>query len=238
MSGSPPHLVSCILPTRDRFDFFRQALGCFLGQTYQPAELIVVDDGERSVARLCAGLDRVRYIRLSRPEHTGIKLNIGIEEARGSVLQKLDDDDYYHPDFLKTAAAALALHSGQSVITWDCFLVLLAGEAAARYTGHGWSAGGTLCFSRALWECAPFQELTLGEDRWFLGDHREQVKTVCAPELYILVRHGRNTWTMHENDSVDECFRLLPVYAKPLERLIDRRQLKFYRSLKYAPPVG
>ena len=238
MSGSPPHLVSCILPTRDRLDFFSQALACFLSQTYQPAELVVVDDGERSVARLCAGLDRVRYIRLSRQEPTGTKLNLGIEEARGSVLQKLDDDDYYHPEFLKAAAATLASQSGHGAITWDCFLVLFAGEEAVRYTGHGWTAGGTLCFSRDLWECAPFREVTLAEDWWFQEDHREQVKTVCAPELYILVRHGRNTWTMHENDSVDECFRLLPVYPKPLERLIDHGHLKFYRSLKYAPPIG
>jgi len=238
MSATPPDLVSCILPTRDRPDFFPQALGCFLCQTYRPAELIVVDDGERSVEGLCAGLDRVRYIRLSRPEHTGMKLNIGIEEARGSLLQKLDDDDYYHPEFLKTAAAALASQSGQHVITWDCFLVLFAGEEAARYTGHGWTAGGTLCFSRDLWECAPFREVTLGEDWWFLQDHRERVTTVCAPERYILVRHGRNTWTTHEDDSVDSRFRLLPVYPKPLGRLIDRRHLKFYRSLKYAPAIG
>jgi glycosyltransferase involved in cell wall biosynthesis len=135
--------------------FIPQALRCFQRQSYQNAELILVDDGEQSVANLCSGLPRVHHIRLNRPVPTGTKLNIGIERAHGDILQKLDDDDYYHPDFLKTAVSGLpTVVSEKVMVAWDCFLVLLAGDHHLRHSGHGWSwkAGGSFCFYRKLWE--------------------------------------------------------------------------------------
>ena len=228
-------LVSCIMATRDRPRFFRQALRYFLRQTYKRTELVVVDDGERSVEKLCSGAPRVRYIRLTRPTLTGTKLNIGIELARGAILQRLDDDDYYHPDFVKAAVAhLLAKGRERYVAAWDCFLVLLAGEKQVRYTGHGWRAGGTLCFSRELWERAPFRDIPTGMDSWFLQDHRHRVAPVEAQELYVLVRHGRNTWrAMHDGKAADDYFRRLPVYRKPLAALVDRRDCGFYERLAY-----
>ncbi len=234
MSRTAADLVSCILPTRDRTRFFQQCMRCFRRQTYRPAELVVVDDGTEPVEHLCASLDCVRYVRLPAPTPIGTKLNIGIEQARGKILQKLDDDDYYHADFLSTAVARLASSVKPAVITWDCFLVLIAGEAGVRYTGHGWTAGGTLCFSRRLWERAPFRDIPVDEDWWFLNDHRSEIAGVCAPEQYILVRHGGNTWAVEEAGPVDVRLRQLPFYPKTLESLVDAHDLGFYRSLKYA----
>lgn len=233
MSGAAPQLVSCILPTCDRADFFPQALRCFLRQTYTPKELIVVDDGGQPVEHVCAGIDCVRYVRLGRVTPTGTKLNIGIEHARGDILQKLDDDDYYHPGFLRTAVATLSSRTPAALITWDCFLILMAGESRARYTGHGWTAGGTLCFPRRVWESSPFRDVAADEDWWFLNDHSSEIATVCAPEQYMLVRHGRNTWAHEEAGPVDDRLRQLPFYPKPLECVVDRHDLEFYRSLHF-----
>src|ERR1043166_1315605 len=100
-------LVSCVLVTRDRPAFVRQALRCFSSQDYPDKELIVVDDGAAPVESLCAGVPRLTYIRLDTPAPTGTKLNLGIEAARGDILQKLDDDDFYAPGFLSIAARRL-----------------------------------------------------------------------------------------------------------------------------------
>jgi len=48
-------LISCVLVTRDRPGFFRQALRCFAAQRYPRKELVVVDDGETPVGELCNG---------------------------------------------------------------------------------------------------------------------------------------------------------------------------------------
>lgn len=222
------------MATRDRRPFILQALRCFCRQTYENSELLIVDDGRDSVADLCRDIPRVRYIRLHRPSTTGAKLNIAIERASGDILQKLDDDDYYHPDFLKLAVARLpARTSARTLVAWDCFLVLLAGETHLRHSGHGWDAGGTFCFYRKLWQRIPFRDVARNEDYWFVNDHRPRIRRVCAAEHYILIRHGGNTWQLRYGESVDAYFQALPEYGKPLSDLVGAEDLAFYRSLAY-----
>ena len=237
MDDLPSRLVSCVMATRDRRQFIPQALRCFLRQTYKNSELIIVDDGKESVADLCQGLPHVRHIQLYRSATTGTKLNIGIQRAHGEVIQKLDDDDYYHPDFLKLAVARLPLRTSvRTLVAWDCFLILIAGEPRLRHSGHGWEAGGTFCFYRQLWQRKPFRDVAKNEDYWFVYDHRPRIRRVCASEHYIVVRHGRNTWRSYSRQSVDACFRALPRYRKPLEELVSAEDLAFYRSLDYLSP--
>ena len=225
-------LISCILATGNRPLFARQAIRCFLRQTYDRAELIVVDDGEESIGELCSGLLRVNYLRLHKPTSLGRKLNIGVEHARGSVLKKLDDDDYYHPDFLKRAVESLSTPDPEhTLVAWDCFLIFVVWEKHVRFSGHGWAAGGTLCFHRELWQQAKFRDLPHAVDEWFIKDHQPRIIRVCAPELYILVRHGRNTWKSMRSGSVDDYFKRLPVYHKPLDALVEPIDRTFYHSL-------
>jgi glycosyltransferase involved in cell wall biosynthesis len=225
-------LVSCILATRDRPAFVRQAIRCFLRQTYDHAELIVVDDGKTSVAELCSGLCRVRHVRVEEPMSLGEKLNIGIRHAQGMILQKLDDDDYYHSEFLERAVHSLSsADRGRSVVAWDCFVVLLPGEAQVRFSGHGWAAGGTLCFHREVWERTHFRAVASAVDAWFLQDLQPTIIRVCEPERYILVRHSHNTWRTMNGERVEEYFRRCRVYPKPLIALVEPLDLAFYQSL-------
>lgn len=226
-------MISCILPTRNRPAFVRQAIRCFLGQSYDLSELIVVDDGDQSVEHLCTGLYRVRYIRLDEPATLGNKLNIGIRHAEGAIIQKLDDDDYYHPSFLERAVAALpGANPARTLVAWDCFLILLAGEYQIRYSGHGWTAGGTFCFHRALWDRVAFRDAPRAVDTFFIEDHRPNIVRLCAPELYVLVRHGRNTWTrLSSGAEVNAYFKRLPVYRKRIEECVEPLDAVFYRSL-------
>jgi glycosyltransferase involved in cell wall biosynthesis len=232
-SASETPLVSCVLAIQNRPAFLRQAIRCFLRQTYEQSELIVVDDGDRAVKELCSGLYRVRHIRLNNPTSLGSKLNIGVQNARGTIIQKMDDDDYYHPDFLKKAVSALlAGDQKNTLVAWDCFLVLLAGERQTRYSGHGWAAGGTLCFNRKLWERGHFRDVPSQVDTFFIADHRPHIIKICAPELYILVRHGFNTWNQFSNcEIVDNYFKRLSIYHKGLDDLIEPLDRRFYYSL-------
>jgi glycosyltransferase involved in cell wall biosynthesis len=225
--------VSCILATGNRPAFTRQAVRCFLRQTRDDSELIVVDDGVQPVADTCQGLCRVTYLRLDEPTPLGTKLNIGVRRSSGAIIQKLDDDDYYHPEFLQRAADRLErLPPEGSLVAWDCFLVLLAGEQRVRFSGHGWTAGGTLCFHRRLWERQPFRDAPRHVDTYFIEDARPRVVKVCAPEMYILVRHGSNTWThLSGGVPVDAHFRRLPAYRKSLWELVEPIDRLFYGAL-------
>ena len=221
------------MPTRDRPGFFEQAMRCFQRQTYDQAELIVLDDGQEPVENLCSGLPRVRYVRLDQPTLTGTKMNIGVEHARGNILQKMDDDYYYHPDFLQLAVDHLrSERRGDSVVVWCCYLIFLAGEKHLRHSGHGWKTGGTLCFPREMWQRRPFRDIRTGYDSWFLRDHDPNIVRVCAAEHYIVVRHGGNTWTkMSDGDEADNFLRGRPIHSKPIEAIVDPRDHAFYHSL-------
>jgi glycosyltransferase involved in cell wall biosynthesis len=221
--------------TRNRPRFFTQALRYFEKQTYTDAELIVVDDGEESVEPLCAGLDRVRYFRCPAPMTTGAKLNFGIERASGDLLQKLDDDDYYAPDFLQTAVDRMP-RTGRdvSLVAWCCFLALVPGEERLRLSEHGWMTGNTLLFTRAFWAPAPFRDLARGSDSAFLADRKGYLFRVCAPEQCIVVRHGKNTWTdMKSGESVEDRFRKFRFYEKSLAEVVGVKNAAFYQPLPH-----
>jgi glycosyltransferase involved in cell wall biosynthesis len=231
----PDELISCILATGNRNRFFPQALRCFQSQTWPNRELIVVDDGETSVARLCRGTDNVKHIRLNRRTPVGTKLNIGIANSAGAILQKLDDDDYYAPRFLETAATRLlANRSRRAIAAWDSFLIMLAGSPALYFSGRGWLAGGTLCFRRAVWDAAPFRDVPKDEDAFFLEDHAGPRIRIRAPEQYILLRHGRNTWkTFRNRTRVDAFVRSREVYPKSIADIVsDAEASRFYARLR------
>lgn len=230
-------LISCVLVTRDRPRFFRQALRCFAAQDYPHKELIVVDDGEAPVDACCAGVSGLTYVRLKGAMPIGSKLNVGVEIARGDILQKLDDDDYYAPGFLSAAAARLArARRRDTLVAWCCFGVMIAGDPRLYFSGHGWMAGGTLCFRRALWQRNPFRDMNNSSDSWFIRDNDPAIARVCDSSLYMVVRHGRNTWNrIAGQQSVDSYFRK-HLYGIPIARLVGRRNALFYRSLAAADP--
>jgi hypothetical protein len=171
-------------------------------------------------------------VRVDRRTATGTKLNLGIELATGTILQKIDDDDYYAPAFLKTAVGQLQRsRSHATIAAWDCFLILLANSARPQlyFSGHGWLAGGTLCFPRRVWDAAPFRKVTRDEDAHFLEDHPGPRLHICAPEQYVLVRHGQNTWIRFRNGAgVDRFVQTLDAYPKQIAEIAGESAARFY----------
>ena len=220
------------MATKNRPRFLRQALRYFQRQTHTASELIVVDDGEESVEQVCSGLEQVRYVRCEQPTSQGQKLNLAVELAQGDLIQKLDDDDYYHPDFLKLAVTHFPEENAeQTLLSWDCFLILTR-ESHLRYSGHGWTVGNTFLFTRRFWERKPFRDIQRAVDSWFLHDHRPPIVRVCAHEHCIYVRHGGNTWSsMRKGGSADEYFARFPVYGRSLEDVIGDEDAAFYRAV-------
>lgn len=237
-----PPLVSCVLATSDRHAFFAQALKYFQRQDFGAAELVVVDDGKQPVAELIPDDARIRYLRLAGPRTLGYKLNAGIEAARGRIIQKLDDDDYYHPNFLAATVAALEGHDpARSLVAFDCFLVLITGTGHLTFSGHGWRAGGTLCFDKALWRQRAFRDRPRAVDRWFLADNRPRCIKISEPRLYIHVRHGLgHLWReMGEHSpappgdyDVTGYFQARERYQTELRALLPREDAEFYESLR------
>jgi glycosyltransferase involved in cell wall biosynthesis len=232
-SSSQP-LVSCILATGNRKPFLKQAIKYFQNQTYQNKELIIVDDGPDPAEALVPRDPCIKYMRLESHINLGRKLNIGIENSSGGIIQKLDDDDYYHPKFLDTTVNAILDRDPEKfIVAFDCFLVLILSTGELKFSGHGWFAGQTLCFHRQLWEKGPFRDLPRAIDEWFLIDHPVEHIKIEDPELFITVRHeGGHLWTDLGQTDVTGYFRRQPNYHKSLAECLSAKDLSFYERLR------
>ena len=226
-------LVSCIVATKDRKEFLLQSIKYFLNQTYPNKELVIVDDGHQPLVDQLPTQASIHYIQLDSPVNLGSKLNLGIEAAHGQIIQKWDDDDYYHPAFLETNVHHLLSQKapGECILCYDRFLVFLAATRQLKITGSGWCAGSTLCFQRNLWRRKRFRPLNRAVDWYFLQDHSPRRCKISNPELHILVRHSQHTWQKLGSQSVDDYMRNLPDYNRTLAELIDEEDVQFYFNL-------
>jgi len=238
-------LVSCIMATKNRPLFLKQALKYFQQQTYKNSELIVVDDSLEPCESLLPRDPRFRYVRTAETV-LGEKLNIGIRHSSGDIIQKLDDDDYYHPHFLETTVSTV-LRSGHkdAVVAMGAFLVLVVGHPHLYSAGDGWFAGGTFCFFREAWDAHPFRNLSWREDVAFLEDHPQLQKfPISNPELYVLVRHGNHTWNTIKMDSPvlpsevglnpTQFFSSRSPYPKSVSQILPPDDVRFYCQLAEA----
>lgn len=105
-------LVSVVLPTLGRRPgMLREAVGSVARQTYDPVELVVVDDSPEGVSRDLeadppAGL-AVRAVRDGDHNGAGDARNTGLRVADGPLVAFIDDDDTWLSGKLARQVAAL-----------------------------------------------------------------------------------------------------------------------------------
>ncbi|HBB32699.1 MAG TPA: glycosyltransferase family 2 protein [Cyanobacteria bacterium UBA8803] len=95
------NLVSVIIPVYNCDRYLAEAIESVLNQTYQPLEVIVIDDGSTDGSAEVAKSfhPSVRYYY--QPQSgAGAARNYGIDLAQGSFLAFLDADDIWVPDKL------------------------------------------------------------------------------------------------------------------------------------------
>jgi glycosyltransferase involved in cell wall biosynthesis len=99
--------VTVVLPTRDRWDLARAAMGSVLVQRGVELEVCVVDDGSLTPAPPGLVVDeRVRLLRNDRPAGVAASRNRGVRAASAEWVAFLDDDDLWAPWHLERVLAA------------------------------------------------------------------------------------------------------------------------------------
>jgi len=125
--------ISCIMPTANRRRFVPGAVRMFLMQDYLDKELIILDDGEDSIADLIPDHPQLRYRRLDAGLPLGAKRNLACDMAQGEIIAHWDDDDWYAPSRLSRQLENLSA-SGADVCGLDRVLFLdPAGQQAFEY---------------------------------------------------------------------------------------------------------
>lgn len=114
--GNPRPAVSVIMPVYRAMNTLRESIDSILLQEYEDWELLLIceygnEDGSTELARYYEKYDhRIRVIE--NKEHLGLpeSLNLGIREARGAYLARLDADDLSNAKRLSTQVHYMEHH--------------------------------------------------------------------------------------------------------------------------------
>lgn len=132
MPDSP--LVSIVIPVYNGANYLRQAIDSALAQTYQPCEVLVINDGSRDegqTERIAQSYgQRIRY--LAKPNGgVATALNLGVQEMRGTYFSWLSHDDVYYPHKVASQVPVLQ-QQGPDAICYSDYDIIDASGTVVR----------------------------------------------------------------------------------------------------------
>ena len=98
--------ISVIIPVFNGAAYVREAIESALAQTYQPFEVIVLDDGSTDGSAEIVRSLPVAYVHQANAGLAAAR-NAAISHARGNYIALLDCDDIWLPTKLERQLAAL-----------------------------------------------------------------------------------------------------------------------------------
>lgn len=191
--GGQGPLVSCLMVTRGNPALVASALACFLAQTWQNKELVMVCEAVTAELRdLLKGDRRVRLVEVAQGLSLGDLRNLSVANSRGTYLCQWDDDDLYDPrriaiqmDVLNSSGA-LSVFMSRWLIWWP------ARDTLALSDKRVWE--GSMLAHRSVVPIYP--ALPRKEDsyvtRWITAYHATAL--VDWPQMYCYRVTGQNTW--------------------------------------------
>lgn len=189
-------LVSCVMPTFNRRPYIRAAIDCWLKQTYQNKELIILDDGDDPVRDLVPRKKGIRYIRNAKGrEITGTKRNHCCELAKGEIICHWDDDDWSAPDRIEHQLGLLR-QTGRPITGfgtlyfWDT-----ANRKALRYraAAAGYVCGTSLMYLKSYWQEHKFPDQQKSSDNAFVYPALKQIASSHDPSHMVARIHDAHT---------------------------------------------
>ncbi len=198
--------VSCIMPTANRRQFVSKAIDSFINQSYANRELIVVDDGEDSVADIIPVNDnRIKYLRLTDKLTIGKKRNLACDKSVGDIIIHWDDDDWYSSDWIEYQVKSLLTTNADVTGLSNPYFHQPDTDKSWQYIypdqDMPWVHGATLCYTRQLWKRNPFPEMNIGEDVRFLWSTcPKKIVPHTRTDHYIGIIHKGNTSPKHVTD--------------------------------------
>ena len=124
-------LVSIVIPVYNGANYLGQAIESALAQTYEPKEVIVVDDGssdDGATRAVAEGFgDRIRYLCKTNGG-VATALNTGILSAHGQLVSWLSHDDFYRPEKVARQVAVWEQFGARCIVIGDFELRNAAGE--------------------------------------------------------------------------------------------------------------
>ncbi|OGA36510.1 MAG: hypothetical protein A3F75_11005 [Betaproteobacteria bacterium RIFCSPLOWO2_12_FULL_64_23] len=175
----------------------RRAVSCFLNQTYQPRELVVLYEADDPATRDHLGTlnePSIRPVEVpALPKLTlGALRNLSVEASRGHYVAQWDDDDWHGPTRLAEQIGAIRANRKLACVLSRWVLYDQVTKAAFLSGTRPWE--GSLVAERNTVPLYP--DLPRGEDSCVIERMRSEGKLVGldSPHLHVYIYHGANTW--------------------------------------------
>ena len=124
-------LISIIIPNYNCSPFLWLAVESALAQTYQPLEVVIVDDGSTDASlQTIANLIELGRVRLVHQSNKGLAAarNVGLAASTGVFVVFLDSDDYLHPQMVARLMALVDVAEPRLLAYCDYLKVSVSGE--------------------------------------------------------------------------------------------------------------
>lgn len=186
--------VTCLCLTRNRREWLPRAIACFLAQTYEHRDLLIIADGDDVSDIVPANDPRIRLV-LSDKLSIGAKRNFGVLLAQGDVVATWDDDDHSRPERIGHQISLLS-EARKSVTGYRRMrFVNRIGQWVLYEGSPDYAVGTSLTFSREWALANPYPDKQVHEDCDFWRNALAQGRFVGSDELDMMhaTSHPGNT---------------------------------------------
>ena len=237
-------LVSVVIPAYNAMPYLPIAVSSVLGQTYQPVEVIIVNDGSsdgtadwvRSVTD-----DRVTLIEKLNGGASSAR-NQGIRAARGKYVAFLDADDYWEPNKLALQVDRAECTPHLTLVDAWAYYVDASGQRVADCLGNDhegdvWALMAQLdlvffCSSTLLVPRTCFDEVGLfRQDLRYAEDWEMWIRLTRRYPLAV-VKQRLSAYRQHDNGKHHNLHKLLPAMLQIVDIALPDDDLSG-RQLRY-----
>jgi glycosyltransferase involved in cell wall biosynthesis len=196
--------VSVVTPTYNRRKFIPYLIQCYEHQEYRKdrMEWIILDDGQDKVKDLfdqaSTRIPNLRYIPLDEKLTIGAKRNRLNQEAKGSIIVAMDDDDYYPPSRIKEVVMAFR-RSPKVELAGASEIYMYFSDIQTIYRMGPYSpthaTNGTMAWRSSYAKTHTYDEtVTHSEERSFLDDYKYPMIQLNPMKVMLVMSHSQNTF--------------------------------------------
>ncbi|MCL5050686.1 MAG: glycosyltransferase, partial [Firmicutes bacterium] len=178
------------------------------------------DTNEQQVTELFKDFASFTFMRMIGDDKVlADGLNMALEQCKTDLVAKIDDDDYYGPNYLKDACLALEYSDSALVgkASFFCY-VESSDDFALRFPGKHYRYlsrvhGGTLVWSRSKTQNQSFTRVKQGTDSYFIQGLKDKNLRVFStdPFNFVHVRYSSNnahTWAIEDEEFLQNAQKL------------------------------
>jgi cellulose synthase/poly-beta-1,6-N-acetylglucosamine synthase-like glycosyltransferase len=198
-------IITCTI----RPGYFKNLLNNYKRQRWRNKELIIILNKNsmslRKYKRKVRKYKRVRVYKLPQRYTLGRCLNYAIRRARGNIIAKFDDDDFYGARYLRESVRAIKRGKASIVGKHTSYIYFEAKKALMLFrTGRQNKyvkrvKGGTLVFKKKVWKKVKFSNKKVaGSDaRWLTNCRKKgyRIYSVSKKNYVCIRRKNTNSHT-------------------------------------------